>query len=204
MSSNSVISHHTSPAFHDADCTLVNFLKSYIIEQLKKYGYSQLASKIAINIQPPSDVAHKIVQKISNQLAEEKKEQLEDICFELQISKETLRDTFDAISNEMFHDSIKWGRLVTFIAFSGALAVYCAEHGLSDQVTNIMQWTDAFLQERLMKWIISNGGWNGFVKHFDDQEIDLSAYAPKFIIGMSMAALALAGGLFAYKRKLIS
>lgn len=175
--------------------------QSYIIEQLKRYGYKNLAATIGNRIQPPSDISHKIVKKISNQLAEEKKEQLEDICFELQLTADTLNDTFDTISLELFRDGIKWGRVVTFIAFTGALAVYCAEHSLVDQVANIMSWTESFIHQHLLNWITSSGGWSAFLKHFSDQEVNLNALVPAFIIGMGATALAVAGGLFMFKRK---
>lgn len=184
------------------ESTFKDFISAYIIQQLRKYGHKQHADRLAVNLQPPSELTYKLVQKISNQLAEEKKEQLEDICYEMQITPEDLQDTFETISKEMFHNSIKWGRVVTFIAFTGALAVYCAEYKLLDQLTSIIDMAHSFTQTNLIQWIKDNDGWTGFVKHFSDQEIDIASYVPQLLIGMSLTALTITGGILAFKRKL--
>ena len=184
--------------------TFKNFINSYIVQQLKKYGYKKYAEKIAVNLEPPTELSYKLVQKISNQLAEEKKEQLEEICYEMQITSNELQDTFETISKEMFYDNIMWGRIVTFIAFTGALSVYCVQNQLAEQVPNIMEWAESFVQANLIQWIINNGGWTAFVKHFSDQEINMSAYVPQFLLGMGITALTLTGGILAFKRKLFT
>jgi hypothetical protein len=176
-----------------------NFTRYYITQQLRKYGYKRAAGSISANMQPPSDLSYKLMQKISNQLAEEKKEQLDEVCFDLQLNRSNLQDTFEALSGELFHDRIIWGRIVTFIAFTGALAVYCAENNLEDQVQCITEWAGSFIQTNLATWMANNGGWPAFVKHFTDQEIN--TFIPTFLIGMGLTALTITGGLFALKRK---
>ena len=175
--------------------------QSYIVEQLRQNGHKSLAASLSKDQLTISEEMHKIVKRISNQLAQEKKEQMEDICFELQLTKETLTETFDGISQELFKDGIKWGRIVTFIAFSGAMAVYCAQNSLGDEVSSVMRQTGSFIQDNLHQWMLNNDGWCGFVRHFDEQDINLNFFVPAFFIGLGMTALAVAGSVLAFKRK---
>ena len=174
-----------------------NFARAYIIGQLERHGHYQLVKQLR-SFQPPSDTAAKCLEMIANQLAEERREQLEEICFELQISKETLKETFDTIADEMFHDSVKWGRIVTFIAFAGALADYCADHGLGEEVENIIDWTEEFVHDHLMQWIMQSGGWEAFITHFQENKVSLCP--SKLLVGVSMAMLAVTGGLMMLRR----
>lgn len=178
--------------------------QSYIIEQLIKYGQKQLANALTCQLQPPTDVTQKIIKKISNQLAEEQKEQLEEICFELHLTEDTVSDTFDAISLELFRDGIKWGRIVTYIAFTGAFAVYCAEHNLKTHVTIVMNKTESFIGTYLHKWIDESGGGQAFVKHFDEQEISVISYLPTLVFGMGVTALTIASGFIFFRQKLLT
>lgn len=184
-----------------AEQKVQNFARAYIIGQLERRGHNSLVERLVGSYRPPSDRAAKCLNMIATQLAEERREQLEEICFDLQITKETLKETFDTIADEMFNDSVKWGRIVTFIAFTGALAEYCADHGLEEEVEKIIEWTEEFVHERLMGWIARSGGWEGFIGHFQENNVCLSQ--PKLMaVGMTMAALAVAGGMFMVSRLL--
>lgn len=194
---SSVVQEHLSMSSEE-----INTLsQSYIIEQLRQNGHKTLAGNLSQNLLTPLDAMEKIVKRISNQLAQEKKEQMEDICFELQLTKDTLSETFDGISQQLFSDGINWGRIITFIAFSGAMAVYCAEHSLSDQVSNVMTLTETFIHNNLSQWIIKSGGWSSFVRHFDDQDINLNFFVPAFFVGLGLTALAVASSVLAFKRR---
>ena len=147
-----------------------NFARAYIIGQLEYHGHIHLVKQLG-PFQPPSDVAAKCLDIIATQLAEERREQLDEICFDLQITKETLKASFDTIADEMFNDSIKWGRIVTFIAFAGALANYCAENELQEEVGDLIDWTEEFVHERLMPWVSQSGGWEAFIAHFHENRL---------------------------------
>ena len=178
------------------------FAKAYAVEQLKKKGYSLLADRVTDFKMQGTMVQH-LINKITERFANERREQLEEICFELQITSETLQETYHIITNEIFRNDIKWGRIVSFIAFSGALALYCAEHSMQNNVGEILQWTEDFVVERLSTWIASNGGWNGLVDHFIGQESSLASVVPNVFMGVGLATLAIAGGFLAYKKKFL-
>lgn len=193
---------HPAVCTSDSEEDLCNFARCYIADQLKRNGHSKLADTLS-TFETVGNVFHRLINKIASQLAEERKEQLEEMCFELQISGETLQDTFDAISKEMFRNDIKWGRIVSFIAFSGALAVYCAENSMETFVSKVLKWTESFIEVNLLQWMISEGGWNSFVKHFDDQEKTFPASISNIFMGFGVAALAIGGGFLAFKKRIL-
>ena len=180
------------------------FAKSYAIEQLRKNGYTSLAGSVTANFKTHSKMIEHLVNKITNRFADERKEQLEEICFELQISSENLQETFQTISDEMFRNNINWSRIVSFIAFSGALTLYCAEHNMQSRVPDVLRWIEDFVVERLSMWISSNGGWTGLVDHLAaGQEGLMTSLIPNIFMGAGLAAVAIAGGLLAYKKKIL-
>ena len=193
--------HPAEPAVMEKE-ELRIFAKAYAIDQLRKNGYSSMADRLT-DFRLNGTLAQHLINKIADRFADERREQLEEICFELQITADTLQETFQAVSEEMFRSSIKWGRIVSFIAFSGALAVYCASHKMESKVEDVLKWTENFIFDRLSTWISSNGGWEGLVNHFVGQETSLTSYIPNVFIGVGLTALAIAGGLLAYKKKLI-
>lgn len=192
-----VASSHLPCAFTAAK-DLRNFARAYIVDQLKRHGHARAATELG-SFEIPSDVALSCLHKIADQVAQERREQLEEICFELQISKDNVKETFDTMVDEIFADEIKWGRIVTFIAFSGALAGYCADHRLKDLIQNIIQWTESVMQNQLAGWITSHGGWEAFLDHFDTARS--SCYFPRLFMGVGLATLAVLGGLIMFRNK---
>lgn len=186
------------------DIPLSIFAKAYAVNQLRRNGYTTLAESV-IDFKLEGKTLSHIINKITSQFANERQEQLEDICFELQITEAKLKDTFQTISDELFRDEIKWGRIVSFVAFSGALVLYCAEHGMQSKVQNLLEWIDQYVTDNLSPWISLNGGCQGLVDHFISQEASLPySLIPNIFMGFGVASLAVAaGGLLAYKKKLL-
>lgn len=195
--SSHVASPHMPCAFTAAK-NLRNFARAYIVDQLKRRGHARVATELG-SFEIPCDAALSCLQKIADQVAEERREQLEEICFELQIGKDNVKETFDTMVDEIFADEIKWGRIVTFIAFSGALSGYCADHRLKDLIQNIIEWTESVMQNQLAGWITSNGGWEAFLDHFDTARS--SCYLPRLFMGVGLATLAVVGGLIMFRNK---
>lgn len=195
-----VASAHLPSDFTTAK-NLRNFARAYIVDQLTRHGHARVAAELGC-FEIPSDAALSCLQKIADQVAEERREQLEEICFELQISKDNIKETFDTMVDEIFADEIKWGRIVTFIAFSGALAGYCADHSLRDLIQSIIDWTESVMQKQLAGWISSHGGWDAFIDHFDVPRS--SYYIPRLFMGVGLATLAVLGGLVMFRNKRVS
>ncbi len=181
---------------------IATFAKVYAVEQLRRNGYDLLANRVT-DFKVQGTMIHQLINKITDRFANERREQLEEICFELQITSESLQETFQTITSEIFRSDIKWGRIVSFIAFSGAVSLYCAEHDMQSKVNDVLQWTEDLVAEKLSDWISSNGGWDGLVNHFVGQGTLRTTVGPNVFMGVGLAALAIAGGLLAYKKKLL-
>lgn len=186
------------------DIAISTFAKAYAVKQLKRNGYTALADSVT-DFKIEGKAISQIINKITSQFANEKQEQLEDICFELQITESKLKETFHTISDELFRNDIKWGRIVSFVAFSGALVLYCAENGMQSKVPELLDWIEQYVVDNLTSWISLNGGCQGLVEHFVSQEASLPySLIPNIFMGFGVASLAVAaGGLLAYKKKLL-
>ena len=78
---------------------------------------------------------------------------------QLHITPDTAQMTYFAIVQELFHDGINWGRVVALFSFSGCLAVHCVQREMPAVVDQILEWTRAFVDNRLNSWINQHGGW---------------------------------------------
>ncbi|XP_032861967.1 apoptosis regulator BAX-like [Tyto alba] len=61
------------------------------------------------------------------------------------------------ISEQLFQDSINWGRIIVFFYFTYRV-VWQALWG-DHPLRTILDWAISFLQQRLSAWIRDQGGW---------------------------------------------
>lgn len=72
---------------------------------------------------------------------------------------------------EVFSDGqYNWGRVAAVYAFAGWLAEYCTLHDLRDKIGVITEATASFVEDNLSMWIIQQGGWEVFERHFREEE----------------------------------
>lgn len=66
---------------------------------------------------------------------------------------------FSDFAECLFSKGVTWPLIISFFAFSGALAVECARNGRSILVKSVTDWATIFTVMRLKEWIIENGKW---------------------------------------------
>ena len=173
--------------------------RSYIITQLKKKGFTDIANKLP-QVSNPENHVHEVLREIADILNEERGEQFEDMLRELAPADySSLKKTNDMIVYEMFKDEINWGRVVTFIVFSSHIVLYCAQReNLSQNVGDVVNWIETMMEERLHDWIEQQGGWQAFVQHYDNESwrVNLSTA----ILGLGVGLAAVIGGLAFLKK----
>jgi hypothetical protein len=128
-----------------ADETLI--LTRYIIQSLMRP-----------NVECPSELAWKFRTLVSN-VRDEKKLLLSGSCHQISLTNDTAQATFFAIADEVFEDSINWGRIVTFYAFAVEVAEYFQQQDAAHMVNSVINWTTLFVQQKLSAWIKHEGGW---------------------------------------------
>ena len=180
------------------DQHIKNFARIYILSQLRKNNFNDLADELSKFEQPEDECHRHALQMIANQLADERQDQFREILYRLQLNDENLQETYDTVVREIFSDGVHWGRILAFVVFSGSAAVYCAEHHMKPRVRDIVNWTEVAFQSQLWQWIVEKGGWRAFVHHFDDGawKVELTS----LLTGAGLVAAAIAGGMFLLKK----
>ena len=188
--------HLPTPTIFDKE-TIQSLPRQYIITQLVESGYSELAAGLK-KVPNPDNQAHDALKEIAMALNEEREEQFMDMLITLAPNENNLKQTYDTISSEMFKGKTHWGKVVTFIVFTSHLALYCAEkERLRSKVSEIVQWSDAVMKERLHDWIQEQGGWQAFVEHYDLENWRVSLSTTLLSLG---ATVVLASGFTAIKQ----
>ncbi len=175
-----------------------NFARIYILSQLRRHNFNDLADELSEFEQPEDESHHHALQMIADQLADERQDQFREILYRLQLNEENLQETYDTIVREIFSDGVHWGRILAFVVFSGSAAVFCAEHGMRSRVRDIVNWTEAAFHRQLWQWILERGGWRAFVNHFGDGSWKMDATG--LLTGVGIVVAALAGGMFLLKK----
>lgn len=110
------------------------------------------------NVECPSELAWKFRTLVSN-VRNDKKLLLAGSCHQVSLSHENAQSTFFAIGDELFEDSINWGRIITFYAFAVEVAEFFIQKGANHMVNNVVSWTSLFVEQKLSAWIKQEGGW---------------------------------------------
>nr|ACZ62647.1 putative Bcl-X1 [Gadus morhua] len=127
-----------------------------------------------------------------------------DLSSQLPITPATAYGSFESVMDEVFRDSINWGRIVGLFAFGGALCVECVEKEMSHMVPRVAEWMTRYLDDHIDHWIQSNGGWKHFAAVFGS---DAAAGARRtrdshrrwMLVGAALLTGVLLGALLAKK-----
>ena len=186
-----------TPTIYDKEAIL-SLPRHYIITQLREKGYTDLANKLP-QVSNSDDHIHDVFGRIAAALNEERQEQFEEMLLTLRLDDGSLKEVYDSIVSEMFKGSNHWGKVVTFIVFTSHIVLYCAKtETLRHRVPDIVEWTDAMMQERLHYWIEEQGGWQAFVEHFDLENWRVSLSTGVLLLGVALSAVV--SGLLFFKR----
>ena len=166
------------------------------MQQLSKHDCPEIAERYATPTDD-DDMCQQMLQRLTNELADERQRQFEDILNRLQLESGNIEETYKTITTEIFRDQINWGRILAFLIFSGALAVYCAQHDMESWVGNVISWTEDEMQRTVSAWIIQQGGWAAFVEHFDGS---WNIEVPQLVLGAGLMAAIVTGGFFLFKK----
>ena len=176
---------------------LEEIARHYIATLLKKNKYAQLANRLP-PVRDPDHSVHRLIDSICTQLERERAGQFDEIIASLAVSDENLEDTYRQLMTHVFQDGVNWGKIITFLVFSGRLSLHCARRGMQNRVPDVVGWTEDEMRERIHTWVIERGGWAAFVHHYDNESWKLSF--PSFLVVTGMFAVVLASGVFMAKR----
>lgn len=187
-----------SPPNMAVDMThLEEIARYYIMRQLRENRFHRLANQFQ-PVRDPDHNVHRLVETICTQLERERAGQFDEIITSLTITDDNLEETYRQLMTHVFQDGVNWGKIITFLVFSARLSLHCARHGLQDRVSDVAEWTQDEMRERIHSWVMERGGWSAFVAHYDDGSWKMSLSS--FVVVTSMFAAVLASGVFMAKR----
>lgn len=121
-----------------------------------------------------------------------------DILFQsminrLQVDDTTLFVTFACVADEIFEDGqINWGRVVAVYTFAARLADSFIEDQKPEAAKKIATYTGRYVGKKLGKWIIDNGGWDGFADFFPEQgQVEEKLWKGLVFAAVGLGALAI-------------
>lgn len=80
---------------------------------------------------------------------------------------------FNRVCEQIVASGVSWSRIVAVYAFAGALAYDFTQAGDTRFVRSVADWMGHFSAKRLSPWIRQNGGWEGLVAHFKEEDNSL-------------------------------
>ena len=137
--------------------TIKTFVRYYTVNRLRERTFHRLADALTDFAEP--SLAYEALNQRCFKLSEEKREEFEDICNQLNIDG-NLEEMYRSIVVQIFSDAVNLGRILAFAAFSAELIVHCALLGREDRAIEVANWvTDVVAQWRLDQWVHDQGGW---------------------------------------------
>ena len=81
-----------------------------------------------------------------------------------EVNGDNIEEEFLEIQRRTFSDSISWGRIISFLAFSVSFAAYVSSRDISGGAGSVFAWTKQALNTILLEFIRKENGWKGFIK----------------------------------------
>lgn len=151
---------------------IINVVKNFVGEKLRKKGlvvpgYYNDNGNTANSDNRVSKIAATL-QRVGDELELADAQFIENMCSQLQITQNTAYPMFRGISDQIFASGINWGRIVAFLTFGSSLAVHCASRQDMGYhyVDRVVDWMYVYMSTHLKPWMTQNGGWDGFLDFF--------------------------------------
>ncbi|KAI0982232.1 hypothetical protein GJ496_001304 [Pomphorhynchus laevis] len=97
------------------------------------------------------------------------------------ISTAELRSLFFNVNDELFHDGIRWGRIVALFSFASSFGTSLSNYmGVIRSKAVICCLTNEYLQREILEWVENNGGWATFLTLFSKSGIYNENWRLKF------------------------
>lgn len=105
------------------------------------------------------DRVRKIMNQCVRRFISENKNDLYEIVEEVSSNRETVKDAFLAVSDELFSGGVSWGRIIAFYSFGSLLASRC-----KSIETDVVKVMDVYTAGVIVPFVLENGGWGQFCR----------------------------------------
>jgi hypothetical protein len=134
--------------------------------------FEYLPAPTAANGSPPPSEYAVAMKKIADEMEERYQDAFDESASSLPISQETMYFTFLGVAEELFGQGRKasFGRLVAFYCFIGSLTIDCKRLNFPHLIRPLLEWTAAYVDQRLETFMANNNGWDGLVDFTNQPE----------------------------------
>ena len=136
----------------EGEAKLRRFLRGYVAAQLRRKGHCDLAvivERETKRLMPSSldeDEVAEVLTRMADKLNEERSEQFEHMCVQLNLSQTNTRRKFNKVMTNLFQENIMWGNIVTLVTFTGHIATYCARYNMDEQSIEVLNEADTYVR----------------------------------------------------------
>uniref|UniRef100_A0A8C4QYW9 Zgc:153993 n=1 Tax=Eptatretus burgeri TaxID=7764 RepID=A0A8C4QYW9_EPTBU len=139
-------------------------LRRFILDQAESEGVDKRPTLEDLGGQP-GELTDKSISEIAQQIkiiGDELNRNAELQQVIKQLPLDSPRELFKKVACEIISDgNINWGRVVTLFYFTYKLIMRAFSHDLMDIVHTLMNWVLELIYDRVVQWIIDQGGWEG-------------------------------------------
>lgn len=148
-------SYRRSASVEDVSGQAPEIVKSFLAVCFEQDGLDVPAELTPEQRQVNKQVAH-VLRDIGDSLHQHST--LNQLIAECNVTKDTAFETFLNVAMNIFQDGcVNWGRIVTLFYFGYKLAIQVLTQ--VPLIKMIIEWVVKFIKEKLVNWIVEQGGW---------------------------------------------
>ncbi|XP_073527158.1 apoptosis regulator R1 isoform X2 [Phyllobates terribilis] len=178
-----------------------------LVEDFVRYKLCQ-RSLVPEPNQPASCPLHTAMRAAGDEFEERFRQAFSEISAQIHVTPGTAYTHFAEVASGLFQGGVNWGRVVAFFVFGAALCAESVNKEMAPLLPRIQDWMVTYIETNLRDWMLSNGGWNGFLALYGDGAIEEArrqregnwASLKTVLTGaVALGALMTVGALFASK-----
>ncbi|XP_020906977.1 apoptosis regulator BAX [Exaiptasia diaphana] len=155
-------SYRRSASVEDVSGQAPEIVKSFLAVCFEQDGLEVPAELTPEQRQVNKQVAH-VLRDIGDSLHQHST--LNQLISECNVTKDTAFETFLNVAMQIFQDgNVNWGRIVTLFYFGYKLAIQVLTQ--VPLIKMIIEWVVKFIKEKLVNWIVEQGGWEAIMDYF--------------------------------------
>nr|CAD7445806.1 unnamed protein product [Timema bartmani]CAD7459918.1 unnamed protein product [Timema tahoe] len=110
----------------------------------------------------------------------------------LKVTPETGYGVITSVADQLFcNGEINWGRIITFYAFAGCLALYCQKKNMHKLARRIPRLMDDTIEKQIVPFVKYTGGWERLCREFPlKEDVDGKVWRGLLITGTGLALAA--------------
>ena len=149
---------------YDTTQSLIQYSIAFYLRS--KVDHSLLAGLPKTYLIPPRNPTdlQSLIAKLCIEMKDQNNHFFEVLPMKLTLTEKTFKSTFLSVAKQVISDGVYWGSIISLFTFSGVLSHFFIENKQPLLVVETSALLLDFINENIMTWINSNGGWDSLSK----------------------------------------